>query len=737
MTSIARTGNPLAFRAARHLVLLTAVYCLIGCAESSAPDYRTWTSDDGKHKTVGRLIEHNDSEIVVEKRTGVRVTLPLDELSASDQEFLSELAKREGAPAKASEWGKPAASSGLLSSIIQANVNAKFGAAGEFKLGNSPIVAVALSADASHVIACDGDGECRAWNVNTKTEAGRLSDKLPGKPLCVALARDSTLGIVGCEEGGVVSWTLASGKVTARYPEPKHPVTQLGIVADGQKYMAFDKDVIVHCVDVPTGVNASTLGHEDKASLVAFAPSGDFYCTASQDDFALHFLFFPGIIAPDARNNTVTSQGSHANALALSERVLAYVTHRHDLVIQEVPRAEDTRWTRIHCQVTHIRNLSISSDEQWVTGIRDDGQIEIWNLRCPSPSCQTRIDVGGMVCATIAADGMSIAFGKRDGRVSVWRLRERPQRRAWQLSQFIKQCFEQEDYQRLDALADELMAGDPEPFPWDPRVSKLSRIIYECVDGPDVPTNPEVHRKRLADWRAKHPTSVLAQLVEVQSQIRQAWAARGSGLARTVTDDGWKRFFEHLEQARTVLMPLMSRDDVPLEAYDLLLIIAKGENWSEDAVAPVVEQLNERGPEFFMAHGSRVEMLMPRWGGDQKDSEAYARKVADKLGGQKGDIMYARLATRLQPYYSPESFFEETLFDYERVQRGLKLLASRDPPDWSAVNAGLRFAMGRYDRPNAVRCANMLDKNRDSVWDTTVWRDAGECYSAKTWALIQ
>jgi len=720
----------------RYLVAWAVGLGLIGCTETPSPNYRTWSTDNGKHEIYGRLVEQNDLEIIVENQSGERVTLPLDRLSATDREFLSE---REAAPSPETQASgvKPAEPSGLLWPITQADVYAKFEAAGEYKLGKSHVVHVAFSADGSHVIACDGDGNCRAWNVNSKREVGRLADKLPGKPLCVALARDSTLGIVGCEEGGVVSWTLASGKLTAKYPEPKHPITHLGIVADGKKYMAFDKDVIVHCVDVPPGTMAKTLGHKDRCNVVAFAPSGDFFCIANREDFDLNFLFFPGVLTPELQSKTVESYRSPPSAMALNERVLAYVTQQHDLVIQEVPRAEDLRWTSFSCQVTHMRNLSISSDDKWVTGIRDDGQIEIRNMEFPSPSCLARIDVQDLHCTAIAADGMSIAVGTRDGRVSVWRLKKRPELAAWRLSRFIKQCFEQEDYQRLDALADEVMAGDPEPFAWDPHNSKLDRIIEECLDGPDVPTKPVIHRKRLADWRAKHPTSVLAQLVEAQSEIRQAWAARGSGLARTVTDEGWKGFYEHLEQARSVLMPLMERDDVPLEAYHLLLIIAKGQNWSEDAVAPVVEQLNERGPEFFMAHGSRVEMLMPRWGGDQEDSEAYARQLADKLGGEKGDIMYARLAMRLQPGYSPERFFEETLFDYDRVQKGLKLLASRDPPDWSAVHAGLRFAKGRFDRPNAVRYAKMLDQNQVSIWDTTVWRDAGECWSAKQWALAQ
>jgi len=127
-------------------------------------------------------------------------------------------------------------------------------------------------------------------------------------------------------------------------------------------------------------------------------------------------------------------------------------------------------------------------------------------------------------------------------------------------------------------------------------------------------------------------------------------------------------------------------------------------------------------------------MLMPRWGGEAPDSEAYARKVADQLGGERGDIQYARMAAGLQCYYPGKTFFEDTLFEKERVFRGLTALSKRSPPDWNAANVGMFFAICLEERERAQPFAKVLMQTTDPVWHPRCWKHEYAYQSALRWA---
>ena len=64
----------------------------------------------------------------------------------------------------------------------------------------------------------------------------------------------------------------------------------------------------------------------------------------------------------------------------------------------------------------------------------------------------------------------------------------------------------------------------------------------------DDPANASATPKssRYRRWEAAFPESPIRPVAEPSAWIDYAWQARGSGWARTVTDEGWQRFAERL-----------------------------------------------------------------------------------------------------------------------------------------------------------------------------------------------
>jgi hypothetical protein len=82
----------------------------------------------------------------------------------------------------------------------------------------------------------------------------------------------------------------------------------------------------------------------------------------------------------------------------------------------------------------------------------------------------------------------------------------------------------------------------------------------------------------------------------------------------------------------------------------------------------------------------KVWRLEEKWYGERGDWEAFAKESADRLGGEEGDILYARLVwyvhdTRL--YSNPVA---ESALDWERTKRGFEAIRRQYPDSLLALS---------------------------------------------------
>ena len=56
------------------------------------------------------------------------------------------------------------------------------------------------------------------------------------------------------------------------------------------------------------------------------------------------------------------------------------------------------------------------------------------------------------------------------------------------------------------------------------------------------------------------------------------------------------------------------------------------------------EEANKFEPEYYTYARDLAYYLLPKWSGDAGDTEKFVQEIADRIGGEKGDILYFQVA---------------------------------------------------------------------------------------------
>ncbi len=120
----------------------------------------------------------------------------------------------------------------------------------------------------------------------------------------------------------------------------------------------------------------------------------------------------------------------------------------------------------------------------------------------------------------------------------------------------------------------------------------------------------------------RKPFQWLALVLEGNSEIEQAWKARGDGYANTVSEAGWQGFRDHLARARVCLSDAWDlKPNLPLAA-ELMMKVSLGNStladmrvWFDRAVTAQIDDTN--------AWSEMRWGLRPRWGGDLNSMRAF------------------------------------------------------------------------------------------------------------------
>ena len=207
----------------------------------------------------------------------------------------------------------------------------------------------------------------------------------------------------------------------------------------------------------------------------------------------------------------------------------------------------------------------------------------------------------------------------------------------------------------------------------------------------------------LGNWTRTQPKSTTARVALAQALIDYGWAARGTGFAPTVTDQGWKLFGERLTQAAQVLHDAENLEEKCPRLWSAWLTIAMGMGAEKSDYEALFQKATAAEPGFAGYYIQKAMYLLPRWHGKAKDTARFLESAANSLGGEAGDVLYAQVAWSLQGVEGNIFDTDACGLSWPRTERGFVVLERRYPNSPFVQNAHAYLAVMGSDRFSVPR----------------------------------
>jgi hypothetical protein len=196
------------------------------------------------------------------------------------------------------------------------------------------------------------------------------------------------------------------------------------------------------------------------------------------------------------------------------------------------------------------------------------------------------------------------------------------------------------------------------------------------------------------------PEGTLPLVVKGEVYTEYAWDARGSGWAKTVTPDGWKKMGERLAVAEAAFTEAWKRNPEDSEAPTLMITVELGQGKGRAVMETWFKRAMAADPNNLRACRNKMYYLEPKWYGNEQAMVGFGREL---LAGGNWD---ARLPFQLVDAHWTLAGYGDNPEDY-----------FKNPAVWKDIQSV-------YEP--------YLRKRPDSVWDRSFYAKLA-CYSGR-WA---
>jgi hypothetical protein len=258
------------------------------------------------------------------------------------------------------------------------------------------------------------------------------------------------------------------------------------------------------------------------------------------------------------------------------------------------------------------------------------------------------------------------------------------------------------------------------------------RVFYNTIGpaGPETATDAawEAQVARLQDWAKQEPGSAAPRIAMADAYLDFAWKARGHGFSDTVTPEGWKLFGQRVQEARTALEASAKAGSSDPEWYRAMQTVALAQGWPRPQVEALVDAALNAEPGYFYFARSETNYLLPKWYGKPGESEEFAEKVADRIGGDEGDATYFLIAAGINCCRKMQA----PGLSWERVRKGYASLKHLYGTNNFERNAYAFLALRAGDVPTAQQAFAWIGDD----WDQSVWRSKARFDASQTGQAI-
>lgn len=209
---------------------------------------------------------------------------------------------------------------------------------------------------------------------------------------------------------------------------------------------------------------------------------------------------------------------------------------------------------------------------------------------------------------------------------------------------------------------------------------KLTSVYNGIEPADDAPDEVwPIRLNQIQAWVVAKPESITARIALARILAFYGWKARSNEYADKVTADGWKLFKDRLQKALVILEQAKQIKEKCPVYWSSLQLVALGLEFSRAQYDTIFAQAIQAYPDYQYYYFARATYLMPRWNGQPGELARDLTKSADLLGGEAGDVLYARVAWELNHYADAENVFDDNKLSWQRTDQGFAVILKNFP----------------------------------------------------------
>jgi len=278
----------------------------------------------------------------------------------------------------------------------------------------------------------------------------------------------------------------------------------------------------------------------------------------------------------------------------------------------------------------------------------------------------------------------------------------------------VLDLFYQEEYSELESIASRLQSQQTRfrGGAWQ------LHDFYSLVSYAGSPTATDAEWQaqiaKLAQWEKSFPESPVPRVAMALTYLGFAWKARGSGYANSVTAEGWELYRQRAQSARQVLEDAAKMGVNCPEWYLTMHGVALAQGWTRSQVDTLVDAALAHEPGYYYIATAHANYLLPKWHGKAGETEQFAEQVANRTGGDEGNIEYFQIAFSINCCNGAQA----PALTWSRVKQGFVALDRQYGINNRQLNAMAFLALRAGDK----EAAQALFQRIGSNWDQSVWR---------------
>jgi hypothetical protein len=261
------------------------------------------------------------------------------------------------------------------------------------------------------------------------------------------------------------------------------------------------------------------------------------------------------------------------------------------------------------------------------------------------------------------------------------------------------------DFAKIERMHDEFVAQKI-------RATDGSWMVYfvqSTFDSTFMALPEERTTKVMEDWAKAMPASKLRPVIEALRWQRLAWNARGGSFASATPDEAMQVFRERLaKSARALEASAETGKESPIW-YWVALIVAGSSGAPAAHFDALFEEAVTRFPAYQPLYQTRVNYLLPQWGGDYRQVDAFIDRAVTRTSSMEGESFYVWLYADLASKLRRRDFFEESAISWPRMKRSFEDLVRRYPDAYNKAQF-LTFACRVRDKETTARLIGEMGK---------------------------